>query len=45
MSTNSKLSFVERVMALLTGGDQGKVERFYKNARKLAAKPLGYVDV
>lgn len=34
MSTNSKLSFVERVMALLTGGDQGKVERFYKNTVK-----------
>jgi hypothetical protein len=34
MSTNSKLSFVERVMALLTGGDLGKVERFHKNTIK-----------
>lgn len=40
MSTNSKLSFVERVMALLTGGDQGKVERFHKNTVKHWVKQI-----
>jgi chromosome segregation ATPase len=37
---NTKLTFIERVMNLLTGGDKGKVERFHKTAIKAWEKEI-----